>query len=168
MIGNTRMTPSSNTPHQPVGCLRPRRWRSLTGEVGKRLPKRTNRQGIPEGHLIEARTLTTSQTLESTYELDPSRRLPKRDRRFRIEFALASIPFALALKATTMRSHSENRRKQRCIAGGKSAMGHVWTAPAVQEESDGLAKRSGAAMYPACCRMKDGPSSRCSHCGRWP
>jgi hypothetical protein len=28
--------------------------------------------------------------------------------------------------------------------------GHVWTAPAVQEESDVSAKRSGAAMYPAC------------------
>jgi hypothetical protein len=27
--------------------------------------------------------------------------------------------------------------------------GHVWTAPAVQEESDLSAKRSGAAMYPA-------------------
>jgi hypothetical protein len=26
---------------------------------------------------------------------------------------------------------------------------HVWTAPAVQEESDVSAKRSGAAMYPA-------------------
>ena len=26
---------------------------------------------------------------------------------------------------------------------------HVWTAPAVQEESDISAKRSGAAMYPA-------------------
>jgi hypothetical protein len=34
-------------------------------------------------------------------------------------------------------------------------MGHVWTAPAVQEESDVSAKRSGAAMYPACCRLKD-------------
>jgi hypothetical protein len=29
-------------------------------------------------------------------------------------------------------------------------MGHVWTAPAVQGESDLSAKRSGAAMYPAC------------------
>ena len=28
--------------------------------------------------------------------------------------------------------------------------GHVWTAPAVQEESDLSAKRSGAAMYAAC------------------
>jgi hypothetical protein len=34
-------------------------------------------------------------------------------------------------------------------------MGHVWTAPAVQEESDVSAKRSGAAMYPACFRLKD-------------
>jgi hypothetical protein len=29
------------------------------------------------------------------------------------------------------------------------AMCHVWTAPALQEESDISAKRSGAAMYPA-------------------
>jgi hypothetical protein len=35
------------------------------------------------------------------------------------------------------------------------AMAHVWTAPAVQEESDVLAKRSGAAMYPACFRLED-------------
>jgi len=34
-------------------------------------------------------------------------------------------------------------------------MGHVWTAPAVQEESDFSAKRSGAAMYPACFRLED-------------
>jgi hypothetical protein len=33
-------------------------------------------------------------------------------------------------------------------------MGHVWTAPAVQEESDFSAKRSGAAMYSACCRVE--------------
>ena len=32
--------------------------------------------------------------------------------------------------------------------------GHVWTAPAVQEESDLSAKRSGAAMYAACFRVK--------------
>jgi hypothetical protein len=36
---------------------------------------------------------------------------------------------------------------------------HVWTAPAVQEESDISAKRSGAAMYPA---------FECSRYGRWP
>jgi len=36
---------------------------------------------------------------------------------------------------------------------------HVWTAPAVQEESDVSAKRSGAVMYPA---------FECSHFGRWP
>ena len=30
------------------------------------------------------------------------------------------------------------------------SIGHVWTALAVQEESDLSAKRSGAAMYPAC------------------
>jgi hypothetical protein len=28
-------------------------------------------------------------------------------------------------------------------------LGHVWTVPAVQEESDLSAKRSGAAMYTA-------------------
>ena len=33
--------------------------------------------------------------------------------------------------------------------------GHVWTAPAVQEEFDVSAKRSGAAMYPACFRLED-------------
>src|SRR5438132_11365807 len=33
--------------------------------------------------------------------------------------------------------------------------GHVWTAPAVQEESDVSAKRSGAVMYPACFRLED-------------
>ena len=32
----------------------------------------------------------------------------------------------------------------------RSAKGHVWTAPAVQEESDLSANRSGAAMYAAC------------------
>jgi hypothetical protein len=36
-----------------------------------------------------------------------------------------------------------------------SQMGHVWTAPAVQEESDVSAKRSGAVMYPACFRLED-------------
>jgi hypothetical protein len=41
----------------------------------------------------------------------------------------------------------------------KSEKCHVWTAPAVQEESDISAKRSGAAMYPA---------FECSRYGRWP
>jgi hypothetical protein len=36
---------------------------------------------------------------------------------------------------------------------------HVWTAPAVQEESNVSAKRSGAAMYPA---------FECSRFGCWP
>jgi hypothetical protein len=35
------------------------------------------------------------------------------------------------------------------------AKGHVWTVPAVQEESDFSAKRSGAAMYTAYCRLED-------------
>ena len=34
------------------------------------------------------------------------------------------------------------------------AVGHVWTVPAVQEESDFSAKRSGAAMYTACFRLE--------------
>ena len=40
-----------------------------------------------------------------------------------------------------------------------SEMGHVWTAPAVQEESDILAKGSGAVMYSAfeCGRLAAGP-----------
>ena len=38
---------------------------------------------------------------------------------------------------------------------GRMLKGHVWTAPAVQEESDVSAKRSGAAMYPACFRLED-------------
>jgi hypothetical protein len=34
-------------------------------------------------------------------------------------------------------------------------LGHVWTVPAVQEESDYQpAKRSGAVMYSACCRLE--------------
>jgi hypothetical protein len=47
-------------------------------------------------------------------------------------------------------------------------MGHVWTAPAVQEESDVFAKRSGAAMYPACFRMENWSPLRRSRYGRWP
>ena len=42
---------------------------------------------------------------------------------------------------------------------GMSEKCHVWTAPAVQEEFDVSAKRSGAAMYPA---------FECSRYGRWP
>jgi hypothetical protein len=36
-----------------------------------------------------------------------------------------------------------------------SQSGHVWTVPAVQEESDVSAKRSGAAMYTAYFRSED-------------
>jgi hypothetical protein len=39
--------------------------------------------------------------------------------------------------------------------GRSIQMGHVWTAPAVQEESDVSAKRSGAAMYTAYFRLED-------------
>ena len=45
-------------------------------------------------------------------------------------------------------------RTYRCIALS-DAKGHVWTVPAVQEESDFSAKRSGAAMYTACFRLED-------------
>ena len=38
---------------------------------------------------------------------------------------------------------------------GMSQMGHVWTVPAVQVESDISAKRSGAVMYSAYCRLED-------------
>jgi hypothetical protein len=34
-------------------------------------------------------------------------------------------------------------------------IGHVWTVPAVQVESDISAKRSGAVMYSAYCRLED-------------
>ncbi len=47
-------------------------------------------------------------------------------------------------------------RKYRCIAAS-DVMGHVWTAPALQEESDLSAKRSGAAMYTACFRVEACP-----------
>jgi hypothetical protein len=36
-----------------------------------------------------------------------------------------------------------------------TVQGHVWTVPALQEESDFSAKRSGAAMYTAYCRLED-------------
>ena len=35
-------------------------------------------------------------------------------------------------------------------SSARRAKGHVWTAPAVQEESDLSANGSGAAMYAAC------------------
>ena len=43
-----------------------------------------------------------------------------------------------------------------CVARN-DAKGHVWTAPAVQEESDLSAKRSGAAMYTACFSRRGSP-----------
>ncbi len=42
-----------------------------------------------------------------------------------------------------------HRKRPSAILRLAVAMGHVWTVPAVQEESDLSAKRSGAAMYPA-------------------
>ena len=91
-----------------------------------------------------------------------SRRPPRRPRAAYAEIGDKALP----MSPLRVRSTSGSRKFGAPRQTGE--MGHVWTAPAVQEESDGLAKRSGAAMYPACCRMKDGPSSRCSHCGRWP
>ena len=46
------------------------------------------------------------------------------------------------------------RKRRPAVKMSPVAMGHVWTAPAVQEESDVSAKRSGAAMYPACFRLE--------------
>jgi hypothetical protein len=45
-------------------------------------------------------------------------------------------------------------RTYRCSALNV-AKGPVWTVPALQEESDFSAKRSGAAMYTACFRLED-------------
>src|SRR6266446_615650 len=57
-------------------------------------------------------------------------------------------------------SMSELPRKRKSIRDlVMSQKCHVWTAPAMQEESDVSAKRSGAAMYPA---------FECSRYGRWP
>jgi hypothetical protein len=44
---------------------------------------------------------------------------------------------------------SPDRQIQLATHGRSIQKCHVWTAPAVQEESDISAKRSGAAMYPA-------------------
>jgi len=43
------------------------------------------------------------------------------------------------------------------VRRGERRKGHVWTVPALQEESDFSAKRSGAAMYPACFRVEACP-----------
>jgi hypothetical protein len=51
---------------------------------------------------------------------------------------------------------TQSPRKQPIAALPRNdAMGHVWTVPALQEESDFSAKRSGAAMYTAYCRLED-------------
>jgi hypothetical protein len=50
---------------------------------------------------------------------------------------------------------SASSTKISCNARPDHTLGHVWTAPAVQEESDVSAKRSGAVMYPACFRLED-------------
>ena len=50
---------------------------------------------------------------------------------------------------SALRPFIPQSRTLSCVAAN-DAKGHVWTAPAVQEESDLSAKRSGAAMYAAC------------------
>jgi hypothetical protein len=47
------------------------------------------------------------------------------------------------------------RKRPIAVLPQNDAMGHVWTVPALQEESDFSAKRSGAAMYMAYCRLED-------------
>src|ERR1700674_4485594 len=64
-----------------------------------------------------------------------------------INFTLASVENVPVVPAVLDKGHQSKRT--RWSAAVARAMGHVWTAPAVQEESDILAKRSGAAMYPA-------------------
>ena len=58
-----------------------------------------------------------------------------------------------ALQLLPLNTHLQTFR---CIALSDTT-GHVWTVPAVQEESDFSAKRSGAAMYPACFRVEACP-----------
>ena len=50
---------------------------------------------------------------------------------------------------------SPNHHFRLATRGRSIQKGHVWTVPAVQEDFDVLAKRSGAAMYPACFRLED-------------
>ena len=52
-------------------------------------------------------------------------------------------------------SENLHNRDQICATRRNDEKGHVWTVPAVQEESDFSAKRSGAAMYPAYFRLED-------------
>jgi hypothetical protein len=54
-----------------------------------------------------------------------------------------------------MRNFSNMFLRARRALEFSHGLGHVWTAPAVQEESDVSAKRSGAVMYPACFRLED-------------
>ena len=64
-----------------------------------------------------------------------------------------SRPSHSAPVPTGVRCYPKSDQKW-CLAAN-DATGHVWTAPAVQEESDVSAKRSGAAMYPAYFRLED-------------
>ena len=45
---------------------------------------------------------------------------------------------------------ASHRKRPKCCVAANDVKGHVWTVPAVQEEFDLSAKRSGAAMYAAC------------------
>jgi hypothetical protein len=57
--------------------------------------------------------------------------------------------------ADDLRESALPRKRPSATAAQHVVMGHVWTVPAVQEESDFSAKRSGAAMYTAYCRLED-------------
>ena len=57
-------------------------------------------------------------------------------------------------------------RTYRCEAR-TDASGHVWTAPAVQEESDVL-RAFGCSHVCGLFSCEGLPPSRCGHCGRWP
>src|SRR6202790_4015881 len=55
-----------------------------------------------------------------------------------------------------------------CRSAASEVMGHVWTAPAVQEESDYQRSVRVRSCIRPVFRWKDEPSSRCSRMGRWP
>ena len=63
---------------------------------------------------------------------------------------LSSALFVFQIDDVEMKFLSANS-----ISEFSHGLGHVWTVPAVQEESDFSAKRSGAAMYTACFRLED-------------
>src|SRR6266536_3808896 len=79
------------------------------------------------------------------------------DRRFFVPVLVLFVFFVLLLIIIGV----SRRHRGAADAGDEApnvladAMGHVWTAAAVQEESDVSAKRSGVVMYPACFRLED-------------